>query len=172
MVRRRIEIELIEDKPKRHTTFTKRRKGLEKKTRVFCNKFDVEAAILTVSEAGNAFGYGHPSVDMVLDRYLDRAPEENNGVEERLDGEVEDEVEEAAAPLTEVEKRIVDGIENGKWEVAIGDLGLEELGELEAEMRKIKSNVVARAREIAASEKNVSDGGSSAGNSSSGSFRS
>ncbi|KAI3453807.1 hypothetical protein Pfo_010470 [Paulownia fortunei] len=179
MVRRRVEIKAIEDKSKRHTTFTKRRHGLIKKTKDLTSKYDAEAAVITFSKAGNVFAFGHPSVDMLVSRYLADPSSAlareaaSSGVEGRVHGGdgIEEEEEEAAAaalPLTEAEKRIGEAMENGMWDVAVRNLGLWELDELSAEMEKIKSMVAARAREIAANGKNIPEGGFSDGESSRG----
>ncbi|KAK6129952.1 hypothetical protein DH2020_036346 [Rehmannia glutinosa] len=142
MVRRRIEIKPIEDKAKRHTTFTKRRQGLMKKAKAFATDFEAEAAVITFSKAGNLFGLGHPSVDSLLDRYL-AEPSSQLATETAING---------------AEKRIGEGVESGRWDLAVGDLGLEELGEVAAEVEKIKRTVVARAAEIAAAEGKNSPG--------------
>ncbi|KAI3453809.1 hypothetical protein Pfo_010472 [Paulownia fortunei] len=182
MVRRRVEIKAIEDKSKRHTTFTKRRHGLIKKTKDFTSKYDAEAAVITFSKAGNVFAFGHPSVDMLVSRYLADPSSAlareaaTSGVEGRVHGgdgiedeeEEEEEEEEEALPLTEAEKRIGEAMENGRWDVAVRNLGLWELDELSAEMEKIKSMVAARAREVAAKGKNIPEGGFSGGESSRG----
>ncbi|KAK6116992.1 hypothetical protein DH2020_049236 [Rehmannia glutinosa] len=163
MVRRRIEIKPIEDKAKRHTTFTKRRQGLMKKAKAFATDFEAEAAVITFSKAGNLFGLGHPSVDSLLDRYL-AEPSSQLATETAINGvdggiEEAEGTEEAAPPsLTEAEKRIGEGVESGRWDLAVGDLGLEELGEVAAEVEKIKRTVVARAAEIAAAEGKNSPG--------------
>ncbi|KAI3453810.1 hypothetical protein Pfo_010473 [Paulownia fortunei] len=173
MARRRVEIKAIEDKSKRHTTFTKRRHGLIKKIKDFTGKYDAEAAVITFSKAGNVFAFGHPSVDMLVSRYLADPSSAlareaaSSGVERSVHG-ADGIDEEAALPLTEAEKRIGEAMENGRWDVAVRNLGLWELDELSAEMEKIKRMVKARAREIAANGKNIPEGGFSGGESSRG----
>ncbi|KAL0312482.1 UNVERIFIED_CONTAM: Agamous-like MADS-box protein [Sesamum radiatum] len=122
MVRRRVEIKPIQDKSKRHTTFTKRRSGLFKKAQELCGLCGGEGAVITFSKAGNVFGFGHPSVEHVEE---DKAP-----------------------PLTETE-RIAEALANHQlaWDVMVRNLALSELHELEAAVRDIKSMVAARAAE-------------------------
>lgn len=144
MVRRRVEIKKIEEKSKMYTTFTKRRQGLFKKTKVLCTMCDAEAAVLTFSKAGNAFFFGHPSVESVVNRYSARpSPTSTNSEIEGNEHEV------VAPPISEAEKKIAELMGKGRaaWDVAVRNLGLFELDELEAAIQKIKSKVVAQAEE-------------------------
>ncbi|KAK4435452.1 Agamous-like MADS-box protein [Sesamum alatum] len=159
MVRRRVEIKPIEDKSKRHTTFTKRRCGLFKKAQDLCGLCGGEAAIITFSKAGNVFGFGHPSVDHVVSRYLAdpnstlATEDEDNRVEELLHGSGggTEKEEDKAPPLTDMETRIGEALATRRpaWDVMVRNLALSELDELEAAVREIKSTVAARAAETA-----------------------
>ncbi|KAL0329973.1 UNVERIFIED_CONTAM: Agamous-like MADS-box protein [Sesamum radiatum] len=162
MVRRRVEIKPIEDKSKRHTTFTKRRSGLFKKAQELCGLCGGEAAVITFSKAGNVFGFGHPSVEHVVSRYLADPnstlvmEDEDSLVETCLHGSgsgTEKEVNKAP-PLTETETRIAEALANHgpAWDVTVRNLALSELHELEAAVREIKSTVAARASEAEAEE--------------------
>ncbi|KAL6536372.1 hypothetical protein OROGR_012944 [Orobanche gracilis] len=147
MVRRRMEIKPIEDKAKRHTTFTKRRQGLMKKTQEFATKFEAQAAVIAFSKAGNVFAFGHPSVDSLVTRYLAEPSSELEEKEEEAGGVVG--VEEVKEEWP-VEKRISQALERGSWNVAVEGLGSREIDELSAEIVKIKRAVAARISEIAA----------------------
>nr|XP_004229956.1 MADS-box transcription factor 47-like [Solanum lycopersicum]XP_010326646.1 MADS-box transcription factor 47-like [Solanum lycopersicum] len=135
MVRTKVEIKKIEDKAKRHTTFTKRRQGLFKKTKELVKRCDAEAAVITFSLAGNIFAFGHPSVDTVVNRYIaaTSAPEI---------GEVVPVDEEA------VEDYVTLGLE-----VPLDDMGMDELDELDRTMKEMKKKVVDRIDGIASSSK-------------------
>ncbi|KAI3468634.1 hypothetical protein Pfo_025297 [Paulownia fortunei] len=153
--KRRVEIKAIEDRLKGQATFNKRRQGLFKKTRLLCDSFVAEAAVITFSKAGNVFGFGHPAVDQVLSRYAadPTSAFADYGVQEHVHGGGGGiEKEEEAPPLTEMEKIIGHAMANGlpAWDVTVRNLGLSELDELEAAIGKIKSMVAARAREVAA----------------------
>lgn len=155
MVRRRVEIKAIEDKSKRHTTFTKRRQGLQKKTEEYCKKADAVAAMISISKAGNFFGFGYPNFDKIIHRYLadptsslaKETAELDEGPSSGRDG---DRGETAAAPLMETEKRICEAMESRNWEVAVRNLELEELDELAAEVENIRRRVEARRLEVEA----------------------
>ncbi|CAH2041609.1 unnamed protein product [Thlaspi arvense] len=79
MGRRRVEIKRIENKARRQTTFTKRRDGLFKKVGELCRLCSAEAAVITISEAGNAFTSGRPSLESIIDRYLSETSETGEG---------------------------------------------------------------------------------------------
>ncbi|GMH23887.1 hypothetical protein Nepgr_025730 [Nepenthes gracilis] len=61
---------MISDKNKKHVTFSKRRSGLFKKASELCVLCGAEVAIITCSEAGKVFCFGHPTADAVIKRYL------------------------------------------------------------------------------------------------------
>ncbi|KAL3645736.1 hypothetical protein CASFOL_010916 [Castilleja foliolosa] len=146
MVRTSVEIRYIEDNSKRHTSFTKRRQGLIKKTKDFAVKFNADAATIVFSKAGNVFALGHPSVDSVVSRYL-AEPSSESELAASSGGGVE-----PAAALTEEEagKRISAALEVGSWDSAVEGLGLLEIEELMAEIMKIRRVVAARAAEVEA----------------------
>ncbi|KAL6530868.1 hypothetical protein OROGR_014728 [Orobanche gracilis] len=146
MVRRRMEIKPIEDKAKRHTTFTKRRQGLMKKTQEFATKFEAQAAVIAFSKAGNVFAFGHPSVDSLVTRYL---AEPSSELEEKEEAGGVVGVEEVKEEWP-AEKRISQALERGSWNVAVEGLGSREIDELSAEIVKLKRAVAARISEIAA----------------------
>ncbi|CAA0838806.1 AGAMOUS-like 71 [Striga hermonthica] len=151
MVRTKQEIKPIEDKAKRHTTFTKRRQGLIKKAQTFAAKFDAQAAVVAFSKAGNVFAFGDPSVEGVVDRYLAAAEE---------DVEVEEGGRRAAAGLAgeEALRVIGEALRAGSWGAAIE--GLDEAGIdcVAGEIARIKRAVAARAAEVAALEGEGKDG--------------
>nr|GEU43505.1 agamous-like MADS-box protein AGL62 [Tanacetum cinerariifolium] len=75
--RKKIPIKKIEETPSRQVTFSKRRTRLFKKASELCVLTGAEMAILVQSPGGHCYGFGHPSghpsVDAVIDRYV------NNG---------------------------------------------------------------------------------------------
>uniref|UniRef100_A0A5K0Z714 MADS-box domain-containing protein n=1 Tax=Nymphaea colorata TaxID=210225 RepID=A0A5K0Z714_9MAGN len=60
MGKKRISMERIEDKQKRHVTFSKRRNDLFKKVEEICSLTGATIAIIYFSEAGNPFTFCHP----------------------------------------------------------------------------------------------------------------
>ncbi|KAM3282418.1 agamous-like MADS-box protein AGL61 [Capsicum chacoense] len=143
MVRTKVEIKRIEDKAKRHTTFTKRRQGLFKKAKELVKRCDAQAAVITFSLAGNIFAFGHPSVDSVVNRYT-AAPEQDEEAEKKgEDGVVDEETKEDE--------------ETGMFEVPVKDMDMEELEKLNVAMKEMKKKVVDRINGIVSSSKNEED---------------
>ena len=68
--RQKIEIKQIEEKSNLQVTFSKRRGGLVKKASELSLLWGAQLAILAFSPGKKVFAFGHPDVDMVLDRYL------------------------------------------------------------------------------------------------------
>ncbi|XP_054786893.1 agamous-like MADS-box protein AGL62 [Prosopis cineraria] len=68
--RQRIEIKKMENESNLQVTFSKRRAGLFKKASELCTLCGVEVALIVFSPGDKAFSFGHPSVDAVLDRFL------------------------------------------------------------------------------------------------------
>ncbi|GAA0157767.1 hypothetical protein LIER_14959 [Lithospermum erythrorhizon] len=139
MVRRKVEIKKIEDKAKRHTTFTKRRQGLFKKANDLCTKCGADVAIITFSLAGNVYGFGNPSVDSIVRRYQNtEVVEDTTPViqdnEEEMDVEEEEDDDDEKAEDEEEEE--VDGGE--ELEV------LDQLEEAVEDMRKKVSDIAKR----------------------------
>ncbi|OEL30794.1 hypothetical protein BAE44_0008184 [Dichanthelium oligosanthes] len=71
--RQKIEIKRIACPEARHVCFSKRRNGLYKKATELCVLTGAHLAIIVFSPADKPYSYGHPSVNAVLDRYLDPA---------------------------------------------------------------------------------------------------
>ncbi|XP_022886954.1 MADS-box protein AGL71-like isoform X2 [Olea europaea var. sylvestris] len=148
MVRRKVEIKAIENVSKRHTTFTKRRQGLFKKAKDLCTKCEAEATVITVSKAGNIFAFGHPAVDPVVNRYLSYG----NGDERVHGGNRMAAMEEEMLSLSKAERKVQTVMGKGRqeWDLAIGDLEINELDEMEMVIRDIKRIAAARSMEIVA----------------------
>ncbi|KAK1269076.1 Agamous-like MADS-box protein AGL61 [Acorus gramineus] len=68
--RRRIEIKRIEKEEARQVCFSKRRYGVFKKASELSILCGADVAIIVFSPAGNAFAFGHPSVESLVKRFL------------------------------------------------------------------------------------------------------
>nr|XP_043616033.1 agamous-like MADS-box protein AGL61 [Erigeron canadensis] len=60
----------IQNPATRQVTFSKRRSGLFKKASEICVKTGAQMAIFVISPGGRLYTYGHPDVDILLNRYL------------------------------------------------------------------------------------------------------
>ncbi|KAI0515889.1 hypothetical protein KFK09_008557 [Dendrobium nobile] len=68
--RNKIEIKRIDKEANRQVCFSKRRQGLFKKANELCTLCGAEVTIIVFSIAGKPYSFGHPSVDHVLQRFL------------------------------------------------------------------------------------------------------
>ena len=78
MVRRKIEITEVKDSNTKQVTFSKRRTGLFKKANELSILCGAEVAIVVFSPGNNPYSFGHPSVDVVADKFLKQEPKSND----------------------------------------------------------------------------------------------
>ncbi|KAJ6405522.1 hypothetical protein OIU84_013478 [Salix udensis] len=79
MTRRKIEMKRIQNEDYRKVTYSKRRAGLIKKARFLSSRFNTQIAIVSCSLSGRLFTFGHPSVDSVVDQFLDNYTIDSRG---------------------------------------------------------------------------------------------
>lgn len=134
--RRRIEIKRLEDKSKRMVTFVKRRDGLFSKMQALCSMCNVQGAVLTFSEAQNAYIFGNPTVDTVVNRYLTETSVTETPANECYDNEPAKEIKDKyAEALVRLEKEKKCGqILDKVLAVAEGNEPTEALGSNEVEL--------------------------------------
>ncbi|CAA6666693.1 unnamed protein product [Spirodela intermedia] len=120
--RRKIEIRKLESNDARQVTFSKRRSGLFKKVAELCVLCGAQAAAVVFSPGGKPFSFGHPSVDLLLDRFL-RFPASSPPPPYPIGG--------AARRTTRPHR----------WEAPIDGLGAEELSHLHAAVMELKRSL-------------------------------
>ncbi|ONI10945.1 hypothetical protein PRUPE_4G077700 [Prunus persica] len=76
--RQRIEMKRIEKEDDLLVSFSKRRSGISKKASDMVTLCGGEVAIVIFSPSSKPFSFGHPSIDVVINRFLNRNPLENN----------------------------------------------------------------------------------------------
>ncbi|KAH7863110.1 hypothetical protein Vadar_013455 [Vaccinium darrowii] len=143
--RRKIEMKRLEDKSKRLVTFVKRRDGLFKKMQALCTMCGAQATVLTFSEAQNAYVFGNPSVNSVVERYLTETSVADTAVNKCCNNEqvkeIKDKYAEALVRLDEEKQHglILDKV----LAVAEGGEPTEDLGSDEVELiRALMKEVV------------------------------
>ncbi|KAI9128263.1 hypothetical protein K1719_001256 [Acacia pycnantha] len=164
--RQKIEIKKMENESNLQVTFSKRRAGLFKQASELCTLCGVEVAIIVFSPGEKAYSFGHPSVDAVLDRFL------NGGVPpmpppasmQMMEAHRRAAVQELNAQLTrvleelEVEKKIgkelnkkMKEMETDFWLAQpVGTLSKDQLGIYKVRLEEIKKTVWSRADRIMA----------------------
>ncbi|XP_057532995.1 agamous-like MADS-box protein AGL61 [Amaranthus tricolor] len=160
--RRRIPIATITDPTKKHVTFSKRRVGLFKKASELCALCGVHMAVVTFSERGKLFCFGHPSLDDIMNRYISYQScfiKEQDGYE--LVDEQNRQHKEIRKRIDEEKKLSDHYIENPEtyeqdkevcrcwWEETnINEMGLDELEEFQACLMELRTNVVAKVDQL------------------------
>ncbi|CAN6689537.1 unnamed protein product [Malus baccata var. baccata] len=76
--RQKIEMKKIENEEDLLVSFSKRRSGVYKKATDMIALSGGEVGIVIFSPSGKPFSYGHPSVDYVINRFMNQNPPENN----------------------------------------------------------------------------------------------
>ncbi|XP_060201109.1 agamous-like MADS-box protein AGL61 [Lycium barbarum] len=78
--RQKIPMAKIENKDARYATFSKRREGLYKTASKLIGQYDLDIGIIISSPTSKPYSFFHPTVDAVIDRYLNpnTLPSESN----------------------------------------------------------------------------------------------
>lgn len=67
--RQKIEMAKMKNENNLQVTFSKRRSGLFKKASELCTLCGAEVVIIVFSPGRKVFSFGHPNVDLVIDRF-------------------------------------------------------------------------------------------------------
>ncbi|PHU12026.1 hypothetical protein BC332_18956, partial [Capsicum chinense] len=113
----RIDIAKMQKESKLQVTFSKRCVGLFKKTSELCMLCGVEIVIVVFSPSKKVYSFGHPSVELLVDRFLGRnlPPPNNKGRHNHLL------VNHRNAGLRELNKKVMDMEEMFRMEKARGE---------------------------------------------------
>ncbi|PHT61068.1 Agamous-like MADS-box protein AGL62 [Capsicum annuum] len=151
--RQRIDIAKMQNESKLQVTFSKRRAGLFKKVSELCTLCGAEIAIVVFSPGRKVYSFGHPSVELLVDRFLGRnlPPPNNEGRHNHLL------VNHQNAGLRDVpdgEKAHGESIldirraNGGWWEAPINALNLSQLQQLMEAMKFLKQDVEKEAQQL------------------------
>jgi pheromone receptor transcription factor len=163
MGRRKIEMKMVKDSSSRQVTFSKRRTGLFKKGNELATLCGAEVAMVVFSPGGKPFSFGHPSVDLVADRFQNQDPKPNNG---NVSGSSKDDakVDKLNRQLIDLIKQLQAEKKRGemlekamkakrqpKCKAPINELSLHELEKLKGSLEELRGNLKARVSEMEAS---------------------
>ncbi|PHU10380.1 hypothetical protein BC332_22240 [Capsicum chinense] len=161
--RQRIDIAKMQNESKLQVTFSKRRAGLFKKASELCTLCGAEIAIVIFSPGRKVYSFGHPSVELLVDRFLgtNLPPPNNAGHYNHLL------VNHRNAGLRELNKKVMDMEEifrmekargesildirranGGWWEAPINALNLSQLQQLMEAMKFLKQDVEKEAQQL------------------------
>ncbi|KAM0959406.1 hypothetical protein TB2_024184 [Malus domestica] len=167
---RRIEIKRVEDKNKRHVTFSKRKTGIFNKAAQLNVLTGAEVAGIIVSSNSKVFCFGSPAPDAIINRYLadnnaslfpvDQPDHPTNASNVSIMHGSNKQVEEYMEARTRIEaEKIKRGNNNNNnidgetggfwWEKPIETMtNLEELEEYMEALHKLKHNAEVRTNEM------------------------
>lgn len=76
--RKKIDMVKIQNERNLQVTFSKRQNGIFKKASELCTLSGAEVALVGFSPGNKVYSFGHPSVDLVIDRFLTENSDESN----------------------------------------------------------------------------------------------
>lgn len=151
--KKKIDIKRIEHEDARYVTFSKRKGSLFKKACELCVLTKAEIAIIILSPGGKIFSLGHPSVDSIIDRFLDRSPQHDVSL---LDSYLEANMLEVSHEYNAVNLQMDAEKKRGEqlqlqqnltypwWEAPIENLSLRELERFKASLENLKQSIADR----------------------------
>ncbi|XP_022155748.1 agamous-like MADS-box protein AGL62 [Momordica charantia] len=158
--RQKIEIKKLEKKSSKQVTFSKRRTGLFKKASELSVLCGAEVAIIVFSPNDKVFCFGHPNVDLLLDRFLTGnsappKPAESYVPVAQLNREFADAVRELEAEkrrAAEVIRAAEEWRSGGGfwWEEEIEGMRVEELKEFRSALQDLRAKVAERVEKLTA----------------------
>ncbi|KAI8532589.1 hypothetical protein RHMOL_Rhmol11G0225300 [Rhododendron molle] len=157
MGRQRIAMARIENESNLQVTFSKRRSGLFKKASEIATLCGVEVVIIVFSPGHKVFSFGHPSVEEITNRFLNRTPPPSSPTDPLMEAhrnacarDLNIKLANIQAML-EVERQRATALDHAmalsrsrrkcQWKAPLQELNLDELMELEGAMEGLKANV-------------------------------
>ncbi|KAJ0702450.1 putative transcription factor MADS-type1 family [Helianthus annuus] len=162
--RRKIKMEKLENESNLYVAFAKRRPTLFQKASELSILCGAEIAIIVFSPTGKLYSFGHPSVEMIGDRFLTQTSQPSSSNSQLVEAYRNTNIYELSRQLTyvltqlEVEKNKSEeltniskqGIGNHPWEAPIENLGLQELEQLKLAMEWLKNEIEEQKKRIVA----------------------
>ncbi|KAJ0702448.1 putative transcription factor MADS-type1 family [Helianthus annuus] len=162
--RRKIKMEKLENESNLYVAFAKRRPTLFQKASELSILCGAEIAIIVFSPTGKLYSFGHPSVEMIGDRFLTQTSQPSSSHSQLVEAYRNTNIYELSRQLTyvltqlEVEKKKSEeltniskqGIGNHPWEAPIENLGLQELEQLKLAMEWLKNEIEEQKKRIVA----------------------
>ncbi|KAF5182261.1 Agamous-like mads-box protein agl61 [Thalictrum thalictroides] len=140
--RKKVPIEKIESSSQRYVTFSKRRTGLFKKASELCILCGAEIAIVVFSPREKVYTFGNPSVDSVVDRFLNQHNHMNALEHDHL--QQQKQFIEVSKQLEAEKKKevIIENLKLSGWDAPIDSLQLYELQQMKQALVQVKKKVV------------------------------
>ncbi|PIA64173.1 hypothetical protein AQUCO_00201450v1 [Aquilegia coerulea] len=141
--RKKVPIEKIESSSQRYVTFSKRRTGLFKKASELCILCGADIAIIVSSPSQKIYTFGHPSVDSVVDRFLNQDDHHMSALGHDQQQQQIQYIE-ILGQLEAEKKRgeIIEQLKPSGWDAPIDSLQLQELQQMKQALVELKKKVL------------------------------
>ncbi|KAB2601427.1 agamous-like MADS-box protein AGL62 [Pyrus ussuriensis x Pyrus communis] len=156
--RQKIEMKKIENEEVLLVSFSKRRSGVYKKATDMIALSGGEVGIVIFSPSGKPFSYGHPSVDYVINRFMNQNPPENDDYTNQFMeahrqmkiSEAMEQYNELLDPLEAVKERQKSLLRKTRtrrnqehlwWSVPIEELRVDELKQIHESMAELHMTI-------------------------------
>ncbi|CAK7331228.1 unnamed protein product [Dovyalis caffra] len=150
--RQKVEMKRIENKDDRLITFLKRRSGIFKKASELVTLTGAEIAVVAFSPTGKPFSSGHPSVESIINRFLEEHSNIDNSTYNLMEAnrrkrigeliqkynEMQHEVEEKKEKSHKLKGKIKEIDCKSWWDTSIEDLNLDDLIKLGKKFEKLQ----------------------------------
>ncbi|XP_021910936.1 agamous-like MADS-box protein AGL62 [Carica papaya] len=161
--RQKVEMVKMNNESNLHVTFSKRRAGLFKKASELCTLCGVNIAIIVFSPGRKVFSFGHPSVETMVERFINgNPPQVTSGTMKFIEAHRNASVRELNMQLTqvlnqlEIEKNRSEELNQMKrvnenqcwWMAPKEDMSLAQLQQVKASFDELKKNVAKHVEKI------------------------
>ncbi|XP_018435462.1 agamous-like MADS-box protein AGL62 [Raphanus sativus] len=160
--RQKIKMAKMKNESNLQVTFSKRKSGLFKKASELCTLCGTEIVVIVFSPGRKVFSFGHPNVDVVIDRFLNinpRHPHQNINLQlnEARQNYVVQDLNDHLAQVTEqleVEKKRNEDLKQKRkddkrsknwWEDPVEGFNLRQLTEFKSGLKILKKKVTTEA---------------------------
>ncbi|XP_044495088.1 agamous-like MADS-box protein AGL61 [Mangifera indica] len=154
--RQKIEMKRIEKEEDRLITFSKRRSGIYKKANELVTLTGANIGIVMFSPTGKAFSFGHPSIEVVANRFMGGHQPECDPIDLQLEAHRKVRINELNQDhsnlLNQLEaekergkllKQMTDGIETkGWWDTPVNQLKEEELYQMHDSLDELERSLL------------------------------
>ena len=158
MGRKKIEMELVENRSARYVTFSKRKSGLFKKASELSILCNARVGIVGFTPSGNPFAFGSPNFQAVTEQYLHEGQELEGGSSRQIVTPSESPninmMNKELSGLAEELKK-VEEVNKGKAPIALADLNLKELLKVKASLKELHGDIEAASSLLLLSKKPI-----------------
>ncbi|XP_044512434.1 agamous-like MADS-box protein AGL62 [Mangifera indica] len=154
--KQKVEMKIIEKEKARLITFSKRKSGIYKKASELVTLTGVEVGVVVFSPTGKAFSFGHPSIEVVTNRFMGGQPPKGDPTHLQLEARHNERIDklnqdynnflnqlEAEEERGKLLKEMRNGMETqGWWDTPIDQLNMKELHQIHATLDELEKSLL------------------------------